>query len=70
MNTSVKIKFRPSKVNGKKGVIYFQLIHNRKIKLIGTRFYLYPNEWNAQKESICLENAFVNSISITLLINT
>jgi len=57
MSTSVKLKFIPSKVNGKRGVICLQLIHNRKIKLLRTRFYLYPHEWNPQNESIRFENA-------------
>jgi site-specific recombinase XerD len=57
MSTSVKLKFRPSEVDGKMGVICLQLIHNRKIKLLRTRFRLYLYEWNIQKESIRFENA-------------
>ena len=63
MSTSVKLKFIPSKVNGKKGVICLQLIHNRKIKLLRTRYYLYPHEWNVQKESIRFESTDFERIS-------
>lgn len=44
--TSVKIKFRKSSLPNKEGVLYFQLIHKRKVKLITTRFRLFQHEWN------------------------
>jgi site-specific recombinase XerD len=52
MSTSIKLKFRPSKVKGKEGVICLQLIHNRRIKLLRTRFHLYPHEWENQPEHV------------------
>ncbi|GHU57062.1 integrase [Bacteroidia bacterium] len=52
MNTSTKLKFIPSKVKDKEGVICLQLIHNRKVKLLRTRFHLYPHEWKNQPEHI------------------
>jgi len=70
MSTSVKLKFIPSKVYGKKGVIFLQLIHNRKVKLLKTRYQLYPHEWNCQKESIRLENADPERISSLQSIKT
>ena len=29
--TSIKVKFRPSTVDGKEGGLYFQIIHNRVV---------------------------------------
>ncbi|MDR1368871.1 MAG: site-specific integrase [Dysgonamonadaceae bacterium] len=52
MNTSIKLKFISSKVKGKEGVICLQLIHNRKIKLMRTRFHLHPHEWKNPPEHI------------------
>lgn len=43
--TSIKLKFRPSKVNGKPGTLYFRLIHDRMTRQIGTNYKLYPHEW-------------------------
>ena len=57
MATSIKFKLISSKVKGKEGVICIQLIHNRKIKLIRTRFHLFSAEWNNKKETVNLENA-------------
>ncbi len=42
---SIKVKFRPSKVVGKEGVIYYQIIHNRVIRQITTEYKLFDNEW-------------------------
>ena len=52
MSTSIKLKFIPSKLKGKAGIICLQLIHNRKIKLLRTRFRLFPNEWNKHRETV------------------
>ncbi|GHV59542.1 transposase [Bacteroidia bacterium] len=52
MSTSIKLKFMPSKVKGKEGIICLQLIHNRKVKLLRTRFHLLPHEWANQPEYI------------------
>lgn len=43
--TSIKLKFRPSKVNGKLGTLYFQVIHDRLTRQIGTGYKVYSHEW-------------------------
>jgi len=45
MTTSVKVKFRPSRVRGKTGAIYFQVIHDRVARQIGTGYKLFPEEF-------------------------
>ena len=57
--TSVKVKFIPSKIRSKAGVICLQLIHNRKIKLLRTRFRLFTAEWDNQKETVLFGNSGV-----------
>ena len=57
MSTSVKLKFFPSKIKGKPGVICLQLIHNRKIKLLRTRFRLFSTEWDKQNETVLFEDS-------------
>lgn len=47
--TSIKVKFRASTLPKREGVIYFQFIHDRKVKLITTRFRLLPNEWDTKR---------------------
>lgn len=55
--TSVKIKFRKSTIKDKEGVLYFQLIHSRKTKLITTRFRLFPCEWDTHLESVVADKS-------------
>lgn len=45
---SVKVKFRPSSVNGKEGSIYYQVIHNRAVRQITADLYVHESEWNAE----------------------
>jgi site-specific recombinase XerD len=52
MSTSIKLKFIPSKNRNNAGVICLQLIHNRKIKLLRTRFRIFSDEWDNQAETV------------------
>lgn len=42
---SIKLNFRPSKVIGKPGTLYFRLIHNRIMREVGACYKLYSDEW-------------------------
>ena len=52
--TSVKIKFRESTVDGEKGRIFYQIIHNRVIRMQKTDYRLYANEWNKHSSEIII----------------
>lgn len=49
---SVKIKLRPSTVNGAEGTLYYQVIHQRIVKQIHTGYKLYPAEWDNEADRI------------------
>ena len=42
---TVKIKFRPSTVDGGQGSIYYQVIHNRVARQQKTGYRLNADEW-------------------------
>lgn len=48
---SIKVKFRPSAVTGLEGTIYYQIIHERKVRQLMTGFRVFPDEWD-EKRSI------------------
>lgn len=50
--TSIKLKFRAHTDNGKEGALYFQIIHERTVKQVGTDFRIYEQEWDRQKGRI------------------
>ncbi len=53
---SVKVKFRPSSIEGKEGVIYYQIIQNRVTRRLKTDYRIFPNEWNEADKCIVIRN--------------
>ena len=51
---SVKVKFRPSSVNGKEGSIYYQVIHNRAVRQIKTDCRIFESEWNGKTSAVAV----------------
>lgn len=49
---SVKVKFRPSSVNGKEGSIYYQMIHNRVVRQIRTDYRIFESEWDDKASTV------------------
>ena len=42
--TSIKLKFRPSAVQGKEGSLVFQLIHGRSVRRITSGYRIFARE--------------------------
>lgn len=51
---SIKLKFRPSVLEGRPGSFYVQLIHKRKVKRILLPYKIYAAEWDSEREEIRL----------------
>lgn len=49
---TVKVKFRPSSVADREGSIYYQIIHERKVRHHPTGYRLFPNEWDEGKSTV------------------
>lgn len=47
---TVKVKLRPSSVEGKASVIFYQITHNRKTQQITTKLRVQPPDWDSDKE--------------------
>ena len=46
---SIKVKFRPSVIEGHKGLVYYQIIHGRKVRAVGSGHYVLPDEWDSAR---------------------
>lgn len=46
---TIKVKLRPSSVEGRPGVIFYQVTHNRKSRHITTRLRINPSLWDADE---------------------
>ena len=53
--TTIKTKFRPSRVAGKKGSVFYQISHHQKIRQITTPIRIYPEAWDFENERIFKE---------------
>lgn len=49
---TVKVKYRPSSVDSKEGIIYYQIIHKRVARQLKTGYHLFNNEWNFLTQTI------------------
>ena len=52
MSTSIKVKFRPSAVNGKAGSLYYQITHRRVVRQLNTNYRVFADEWDDKSESL------------------
>ena len=51
---SVRIKFRPSTVEGKEGTLYFQIIHKRVARTVFTDCRVFTSEWDSVSSSVII----------------
>lgn len=51
---SIRIKFRPSTVNGKDGTLFFQIIHRRKVRQVYTGLHISDMEWIEDESSVII----------------
>lgn len=49
---SIKVKFRPSTVTGHEGTIYYQIIHERKVRQFLTEYKVLPAEWDERRAMV------------------
>ena len=53
--TTIKLKFRPSSVQGAMGTLYYQVIHKRSVKWISTEHHVYAEEWNEEQSILVIQ---------------
>ena len=49
---TTRFKFRASSVSGKQGTLFIQVVHQRVVRQVSTKYKLYPKEWNATGQSV------------------
>lgn len=49
---TVKVKFRPSSVCGREGIIYYQIFHNKVTRQVTTEYKVYAWEWDEKHHCI------------------
>lgn len=49
---SIKVKFRPSTVTDHEGAIYYQIIHERKVRQLLTDYKVFSSEWDESRSMV------------------
>lgn len=49
---SIKVKFRPSTVADHDGTIYYQIIHERKVRQLLSDYKVFPYEWDESRSMV------------------
>ncbi len=50
--TSIKVKYRSSTIADHEGAIYYQIIHERKVRQLNTEYHVTPNEWDESRSMV------------------
>lgn len=53
---SIKVKFRPSTVTDREGTVYYQVIHERKVRQLPTHYHVFPSEWDNKRSMVTISN--------------
>lgn len=49
---TIKVKFRPSTIADHEGTIYYQIIHERKVRQLLTHYHVFPVEWSEDRSMV------------------
>ncbi len=61
---TVKVKLRPSTIEGKAGTIYCQIIHNRVVRQLKTGYKVFSDEWSDTRGVLASNNGNSERIGI------
>ena len=65
--TTIKLKFRPSSVQGAMGTLYYQVIHKRSVKWISTEHHVYAEEWNEERSALVIQSGNKRKADLLLM---
>ncbi len=54
---TVKVKWRPSTIEGKAGTIFYQITHNRIVRQVKTEYKVFADEWSDTRGVLATGNA-------------
>lgn len=49
---TIKVKFRPSTIADREGTIYYQIIHERKVRQLLSDYRVFPTEWDESRSMV------------------
>ncbi len=67
--TSIKVKFRPSSTEDREGSIYYQLLHDRKVRRINTTIHIFSREWDNRYSKVTTDHDPGRRLRLTTIRN-
>lgn len=64
---SIKTKFRPSTIPGHEGIIYYQIIHERKIRQLPTSYRIFSNEWDPDRSVVTTTQTSERRLTVQMI---
>lgn len=64
---TIKLKFRPSLVPGKEGILYYQVNYRHRTFTISTAYHIHPHEWNKRHAAILTTASIGDNARLTAL---
>ena len=62
---SIKVKFRHSTLADHEGTIYYQIIHDRKVRQLLTDYHVYPAEWDESRSNVARFKSYDRKLLLT-----
>lgn len=64
---TMKLKFRRSSVSDAEGTLYYQVIHNRNVRLISSGYRIFPEEWDANSTALVIPASGERRLDLLLI---
>lgn len=61
---SIKIKFKPSTIENREGTVYYQIIHERRVRQLFTRYHIFEPEWDSERAAVIIGTDISRSMFI------
>lgn len=61
---SIKIKFKPSTIENREGTVYYQIIHERRVRQLFTRYHIFEPEWDSERSAVIIGTDISRSMFI------
>lgn len=63
---SIKVKFRTPAAPDLEGSIYYQIIHERKVRQLHSNYRVFPYEWDEKRSTVKIDNSHREDFILSL----
>lgn len=64
---TIRTKLKEPAIAGTEGVVYFQITHERRVRILSTDYRIYPDEWDARRSVVVIPPAGTRGDAVCLI---